>query len=509
MKLSFSLPSKSSSRPSKSSLKFDQNQAAKDEAAELHYVTEFDSSKTLTEAPKLIIPPKENTWRHPKKMRNLDLPMDGTSGPSPMQFELEDAAASSADKSDISHGLNLRSRDNSDGDKLPAPESNNSIENMMLEKFHQDMKSLPDDRGFEEFEAVPVEGFGAALLAGYGWSEGKGIGRNAKEDVKVVQFLRRANKEGLGFVPGEHDKKKKDRNSDSLDTTVLVAPKGPDGRTRHVVGIDEKLVPRELKGIVVGKVVRIISGRHAGLKGKVVEKLNSDSKNSSVLLKLVKSEEEVPVGLDEVAELGSVQEERYLKKLQEPSVNDKESSDWLDRKKKDEQKEAKSKGKESSREERRREDSSREQQNGEKKDRRNREDERRRERERVDRAPVTWLRSHIRVRVVSKTLKGGKLYLKKGEVMDVVGPRTCDISMDESKELIQGVDQDILETALPKKGGPVLVLFGKHKGIFGNLVERNVDKEIGIIRDADSQALLTVRLEQIAEYIGDPSYLGY
>ncbi|KAG9455060.1 hypothetical protein H6P81_007964 [Aristolochia fimbriata] len=454
MKLSFSLPSKSSSKPSKPSVKFDQDQAAK-EQSELHYVTEFDSSKAPITTPKHIIPPKENTWRREKKMRNIDLPIEDPSGPSSMEFELEDASA--ADKSDISYGLNVRSHVNSD-EKTP----NNSIETIMLEKFRQDMKSLPDEQGFEEFEAVPIEGFGAALLAGYGWSEGKGIGRNAKEDVKVAQFERRANREGLGFVSVENDNKKKNRKSDRSDATALVAPKGPDGRTHNVVAIDEKLVLHETKGIVVGKVVRVISGSHTGMKGKVVKKLNSDSKNSSVVLKLLKSEEEISVGLDKVAELGSVEEERCLRKLQELDVNAKESSVQSNRKMRDEQKESRSKFKESSREESRREDSHCEERKGEKrKDRRNREDEKLiEEHERDVRAPRTWLRSHIKVRVVSKTFKGGKFYLKKGEVMDVVGPHTCDLSMDESKELIQGVDQGMLETALPKKGGPVLVLFG-------------------------------------------------
>jgi hypothetical protein len=37
----------------------------------------------------------------------------------------------------------------------------------------------------------------------------------------------------------------------------------------------------------------------------------------------------------------------------------------------------------------------------------------------------------------------------------------CDISMDESREIIQGVSQDMLETTIPRRGGPVLVLSGK------------------------------------------------
>ncbi|KAK9266237.1 hypothetical protein L1049_000025 [Liquidambar formosana] len=82
--------------------------------------------------------------------------------------------------------------------------------------------------------------------------------------------------------------------------------------------------------------------------------------------------------------------------------------------------------------------------------------------------------------------------------------------MDESRELIQGVAQELLETVVPRRGGPVLVLYGKHKGAYGNLVERDmVKEETGVIQDADSHALLNVHLEQIAEYVGDPSYIGY
>ncbi|CAL1374471.1 unnamed protein product [Linum trigynum] len=106
-------------------------------------------------------------------------------------------------------------------------------------------------------------------------------------------------------------------------------------------------------------------------------------------------------------------------------------------------------------------------------------------------------------------MKGGRLYLKKGEVVDVVGPYICDIAMDGSRELVQGVDQDLLETALPRSGGPVLVLYGKHKGVYGKLVKRDLEKESGVVQDSDTHEFLKVKLEQIAEYIGDPSEIGY
>ncbi|KAM7263204.1 hypothetical protein ACFE04_000887 [Oxalis oulophora] len=94
------------------------------------------------------------------------------------------------------------------------------------------------------------------------------------------------------------------------------------------------------------------------------------------------------------------------------------------------------------------------------------------------------------------------------EVLDVIDPTTCDICIDETKEIIQSVDQEYLETALPKRGGPVLVLSGKHKGVFGSLVEKDLDRETGVVRDADSHSLLSVKLDHIAEYVGDPSVLG-
>lgn len=424
-------------------------------------------------------------------MRNLD-PSSLQSYDAELRFEIEHPSSAPDADSSVSYGLNLRTQE--DGERKPSddrahPAAPDSVEKITLQKLREDLKNLPDDNGYDDFTDVPVEDFAAALLAGYGWEKGKGIGR-AKEDVEIVQYLRKAGTEGIGFVPEFDDAKRKRGLSDP----PLIAPKGPDGRSRHVVGIDEKLVPRQARGVFVGKVVRVIDGRHVGLKGKVVEKLGSDFESSMVTLMLLKSGEEVTVGLNQVAELGSVEEEKCLQKLKDlrirgEEIDRRDSSSRGHRERRDDGKEDKKKDKG------RKGESVRSNRDGGHME--------------GARGPVSWLTSHIRVRIISKEFKGGKLYLKKGEVMDVVGPRTCDISMDESKELIQGVDHDFLETAIPKRGGPVLVLYGKHKGVFGNLVESDKQRETGVVRDADTHELLNVRLEQIAEYNGDPSYLGY
>ncbi|XP_021740329.1 protein MOS2-like [Chenopodium quinoa] len=463
-KISFSVSSNQSSSKSNTKIK---NDSAPKPQIDGESITEFNPSQTLIleKGPKkVVIPPKQNEWRPAKKMKNLDLPPIHSEG-KPLEFEVEneaDVAAPEAD-SKISYGLNLRQDSVNGKAEFDVP---NSIDSIMLKKLRNDLDKLPEDEGFDQFEEVPVEGFGEALLAGYGWRKGMGIGRNAKEDVKVVEYKRRTAKEGLGFtddnvLPGKVDENKKNKGK-----------------------------------FEVGKEVRIVGGRKMGYKGRVIEVLPG---GDSLFLRLSRSDEEVKVRVDEVAELGSLEEDKCLKELKELKIQgSKESSRGSDKKG---SRDSSSERKESKRgrNEGRRGDV------GEvKSERRVRVDEKR-----TSSSGVSWLRSHIRVRIVSKSFKGGKFYLKKGVVIDAVGARTCDITMDDGREIVQGVEQEILETALPRRGGPVLVLFGKHKGTYGSLVEKDSEREKAVVQDADTHELIHVQLEQIAEFVGDPSDIGY
>ncbi|KAK9365709.1 DExH-box splicing factor binding site-domain-containing protein [Lipomyces kononenkoae] len=48
------------------------------------------------------------------------------------------------------------------------------------EAYKLDILTRPDEPTLQDYEAVPVEEFGFALLRGMGWKEGEGIGRNRK-----------------------------------------------------------------------------------------------------------------------------------------------------------------------------------------------------------------------------------------------------------------------------------------------------------------------------------------
>ncbi|GAB7344008.1 hypothetical protein MBLNU457_1936t1 [Dothideomycetes sp. NU457] len=67
------------------------------------------------------------------------------------------------------------------------------------EAFQRDFRSAPDMATLDQYKAVPVEEFGAALLRGMGWKEGQGIGnQKGKKLVKETQPERRPALLGIG-----------------------------------------------------------------------------------------------------------------------------------------------------------------------------------------------------------------------------------------------------------------------------------------------------------------------
>jgi len=102
------------------------------------------------------------------------------------------------------------------------------------EAFRRDYDEAPSVPTEDDYDAVPVEGFGAALLRGMGWKDGQPIGRNkgnAIKEVKPVQ--RRPALLGVGAKPaaalgipelgawGEKENKGKKKDAQSYNPVVL------------------------------------------------------------------------------------------------------------------------------------------------------------------------------------------------------------------------------------------------------------------------------------------------
>ncbi|KAK9755810.1 hypothetical protein RND81_01G052400 [Saponaria officinalis] len=243
MKLeTFAIKSKASSKPKFLKIFADDDSGSQNQPQKNpEFVSEFDPGKTLDYSSKrrIIITPKENEWRPHKKMKNLDFELENS----------DDVASKDSSGGSMSYGLNLR-QNNGKIDASVVNNGSSSIDNLMIRQLKSDLETLPEEQGFDEFEDTPVDGFGAALLAGYGWKEGRGIGMNARDDVKVFEFKRRTAKEGLGFM------------ADTPPSSKLVKEKENVGRIEGKNG-----------GFGVGKETRVVRGSKMGLKGVAVKVL--------------------------------------------------------------------------------------------------------------------------------------------------------------------------------------------------------------------------------------------
>ena len=113
-----------------------------------------------------------------------------------------------------------------------------------------------------------------------------------------------------------------------------------------------------------------------------------------------------------------------------------------------------------------------------------------------------WVRESIRVRVVDKRLDRGALYNKKGVVVDVSGADSFSVRMDESGRLHEGLTHAHVETALPKRGGTVMLLAGPHKMRRGTLIERRSDAATASVQLGGDLQIVECSFEQVAEWVG-------
>ena len=252
----------------------------------------------------------------------------------------------------------------------------------------------------EDYENVPIEQFGMAMLRGMGFKEGEGIGGFKKEVVPI--FDPQVRPKGLGLGASRPKKNEK------------VAKEG-----------EEKL---ELKK---GAHVKIESGVNKGLYGEVE---GLDEENGRVIVKLALSKNTTSVS-ENIIELVSKTEfkergkvvnydkyEKYKEKEEERQRQERKRdhrSSSVEKKKKYEKSSSKktkvyeisdsSSGSDSSPEVKR-----------------------------VKKSRRTWVQSGLKVRCVDSRMREGKFYNVKMEVIDVVTNDSCDCRTDEGK-LLQDV----------------------------------------------------------------------
>eukprot|EP00897_Mesotaenium_endlicherianum_P004054 jgi/Mesen1/3677/ME000202S02766 len=489
-----------------------------------------------------VIPKQENTWQPYKKQKKHSLPGEESPGNPEDRFEMETVEAGPVEG--VQYGLTLRKAPvNDEGEEHDVELKVANSFDPEAQKLKEDLIELPDEADLDAYESMPVENFGEAMLKGMGWVKGKALGKNAKGLVEPVEYVPRQTRLGLGATPKEIENNKKfiKPGEKRGSKPTLVAPVGADGRVRHVKAISEGLVEHVRPGVQVGKTMEIVDGRHQGMRAVVlsVEKQPPDSKRSDkATVRLVRSDEEVVVRVQELADIGSAKAEERGSARKEKGADAGRLHGRAGRERSQREGEEEHRSRDHHRnnghresehanEERRqgpseskgrtargdRDPGGREPLSSRYSDRHghdshpsngvnNRDDAAHHSSDPHQRLAKSWLTSHIRVRIISKVVGEGRLYLKKATILDVTTPTTCDVIVADSRELVKDLRQGMLETALPKTGGQVMVLRGEHKGQRGELLKKNSETESAVVQLEDTLEMVVLSLDDLAEHVG-------
>lgn len=399
---------------------------------------------------KLRIDPLPNTFRDgkryvpsfvPEKVDHDDLKVTGID-----KFEQVDVDDMSQVTAHIKYGLTKREK------HVPGKEALTQ-DDRDTEALREDLEHLPPESSLVDYQRMPIEAFGEALMRGMGWSEGKGIGRNAKKDVEAKELVRRADRLGLGADPAAPTKKQKRfiKPGESREVADMVYV-DDSGAVKSSRPVNATLTNKRTLGVVVGKRMYVQSGRHSGFECEVKSiEQSSSSSSDRATVRLLPSLEMVSVRCKDLVEMSHKRQKTgneltngINKKLK---VDSKHPSHHYETK--------------------------------------------------------PWLYPNIRVKIIDKKAFDGKLYLKKGTVLDVKSPTVCDVFVDDFNEVFQDLHQSQMETSVPRKeGSTVKIVAGRFKGRVGQLLHRSKHSEYVALQINDEDEVKKLHLDDIAEYRG-------
>ena len=325
--------------------------------------------------------------------------------------------------------------------------------------LNRDLKVMPEVSKQEDYERVPVEGFGMAVLRGMGFREGEGIGGFKKMDVKCIDPVLRPKGLGLGAQrPNNEGQGEK---------------KGKEG---------EKEEDMTLKR---GAKVCLESGPHRGMYGEV-EGMDEDSARAFVRLAVAK----VTVSVSENA-LRVVTGKEFKKSAK---VINRDMYDEYREKQEKREKEW----------ERDRDRSTRGMSPPpEKKKKKNREREKEQENgHHPERRGGNWARPSLRVRFVDKKYKGGKYFSAKMVIEDVVSEDRCVCRTEEGRVLDEVDPGEQLETVIPRsEGDRVMVLRGRSRGRVARMLWKDKKKCLAAVQTGDGK-VREMDFDDVCEYVG-------
>uniref|UniRef100_A0A915B925 G-patch domain-containing protein n=1 Tax=Parascaris univalens TaxID=6257 RepID=A0A915B925_PARUN len=318
-----------------------------------------------------------------------------------------------------------------------------------------------------DYEQVPVESFGLAVLRGCGWKEGEGIGMTNKRVVPLKLPQRRPKGLGLGADINMGKPNGKKVNSD-------------DGENSDV---------RPLKK---SSYVKITGGAYRDSYGKVQ---SFDEDNASVIVELAIGGNFVRVSEYAVMVVSTKEYERDAKCINkrdydrerrriERQNEEKERHEGIEERSKSSGKEKETQNRVSRRKE----------------SKRKCETKREKEKDTVD--ARMWVQPELRVRFIDSNFMHGRLYNEKFRVLDASDRENCTVEHSTGK-IYYEIREEWLETVIPKEEGACLmILRGPLRGQLGVMERRDKRGEQVLLRVITNDALIKLSFDDVCEWLG-------
>lgn len=451
----------------------------------------------------LVIPLiKQNNWRG--EGSRLKVRSSAT-----LETKIDSLVSESLDAQAAKEILQESAKYNETWDDRGNENTNISIPLLMQNKIPQgfeteeklDVALRPDEPDDADYDKIPIEQYGLAMLRGMGWNQSRGIGKNGKV-VAPVQALLRPKGLGLGA----------DKSNKGTDKKAT---------QESAVNVEEE---RELKK---NSHCMILSGINKDLYG-IVEGLDED--NARVLIKLTVSGKTVNIMQNNVSVVSKNEYDKFSKYLnkdkvdkynkeQEKISSNKSSSETVHTSDKKSRKRDASPNDTKSYHKKQRKDKNKHKSDSmdrkkhkskykkcEKQPSSSSDSEFSDEIEKTKSVPQ-WLRNDLKVRIIDKDLKKGKLYNTKVVIIDVPSSGIC-ICKTEDGKVIENISQSQLETVVPKSDNSyIAVVSGSYRGQIGQIMKRNKDCCLAVVQLlSDRDIVLKLHYDEICEYVGDIQY---
>ncbi|GFY50172.1 g-patch domain and KOW motifs-containing protein [Trichonephila inaurata madagascariensis] len=434
------------------------------------FVTSVDKSeiKSTLSKPKpkeLVIPLiKKNNWRGSDTSQNLS---------SENKTDLDNLAVQELLKESSERNNQWKNREFSNLTVTIPLIMQNKVPEGYETDDRLDVSLRPEESKLEDYDRVPVEQFGMAMMRGMGWKEGDGIGNNNKKCVEPIEALRRPKGLGLG-----------------ADASAL--------KKNQEKAKDEKLE------LIKGAFVNIIQGPHKGFYGQI---LGLDEENARAIVKLT-TDEKVTFPEFYISVVSKKEFDKESKIINRASYeNYKREQEEKEKDEKVAVKKEKQDLEDSKNERKRNRDRSRERDSRKSEKRSRRHHSRERSEENHDRSSKsnkTWVKPQLRVRFIDDKYKNGRYFNQKMVVYDVMSSKHCSCKTDDGKYL-DDISPTMLETVIPRdENAYVMIVQGKYSGELCTILKKDKSKCIATVQFlSDRNQALKIEYDSICEYVGD------